>query len=143
MFMAHLLARVNRIEADLVDQLFNSSGKRLARTLLLLANIGKKGAPTPIIPNISQETLAAMIGTTRSRVSFFMNKFRKLGFIDYSGSIEIHESLLNFVLHEQPHIATDVHYDASGTSGRLVRKSPGGHKSRRPAEFQRPAATIR
>ena len=117
MFMAHLLARVNRIEADLVDQLFNSSEKRLARTLLLLANFGKKGAPTPIIPNISQETLAAMIGTTRSRVSFFMNKFRKLGFIDYNGSIEIHKSLLNFVLHEQPHIATDVHYDASGHLG--------------------------
>jgi CRP/FNR family cyclic AMP-dependent transcriptional regulator len=104
MFMTHLLARVNRVEADLVDQLFNSSEKRLARTLLLLANFGKKGAPTPTIPNMSQETLAAMIGTTRSRVSFFMNKFRKLGLIDYNGSIEIHESLLNFVLHEQPHI---------------------------------------
>jgi CRP/FNR family transcriptional regulator, cyclic AMP receptor protein len=108
MFMTHLLARVNRVEEDLVDQLFNSSEKRLARTLLLLANFGKKGAPTPTIPNISQETLAAMIGTTRSRVSFFMNKFRKLGLIDYNGSIEIHESLLNFVLHEKPHIGTDV-----------------------------------
>ncbi len=108
MFMTHLLARVNRVEEDLVDQLFNSSEKRLARTLLLLANFGKKGAPTPTIPNISQETLAAMIGTTRSRVSFFMNKFRKLGLINYNGSIEIHELLLNFVLHEKPHIGTDV-----------------------------------
>ena len=93
-----------RIE-QLVDQLFNSSEKRLARMLLLLANFGKEGKPEPIIAKISQETLAEMIGTTRSRVSFFMNKFRELGFIDYNGSgIEVHSSLLNVVLHEQPQI---------------------------------------
>jgi CRP-like cAMP-binding protein len=88
----------------LVDQLFNSSEKRLARALLLLANFGKDGRPEPIIAKVSQETLAEMIGTTRSRVSFFMNKFRKLGLIDYNGQIEIHRSLLNVVLHEEPHI---------------------------------------
>jgi CRP/FNR family transcriptional regulator, cyclic AMP receptor protein len=88
-------------EEDLIDQLFNSSEKRLARTLLLLANFGKEGRPEPIIAKVSQETLAEMIGTTRSRVSFFMNKFRKLGLIDYNGSIEIHSSLLNVVLREQ------------------------------------------
>lgn len=104
MFVSHLLARASRVEADLVDQLFNSSEKRLARALLLLANFGKEGRPEPIIANISQETLAEMIGTTRSRVSFFMNKFRKLGLIDYNGDIEIHPSLLNVVLHEEPHI---------------------------------------
>ena len=104
MFVSHLLARTVRVEADLVDQLFNSSEKRLARALLLLANFGKDGRPEPIIANISQETLAEMIGTTRSRVSFFMNKFRKLGLIDYNGQIEIHPSLLNVVLHEEPHI---------------------------------------
>lgn len=104
LFMAHLLARTIRVEADLVDQLFNSSEKRLARLLLLLANFGKEGKPEPIIAKISQETLAEMIGTTRSRVSFFMNKFRKLGFIEYNGSIEVHSSLLNVVLHDQPHI---------------------------------------
>ena len=91
-----------RIEEDLVDQLFNSSEKRLARTLLLLANFGKEGRPESIIAKVSQETLAEMIGTTRSRVSFFMNKFRKLGLIDYNGSIEIHSSLLNIVLRDQP-----------------------------------------
>jgi CRP/FNR family cyclic AMP-dependent transcriptional regulator len=101
MFVAHLLARTMRIEADLVDQLFNSSEKRLARALLLLANYGKEGQPTSIIANISQETLADMIGTTRSRVSFFMNKFRKLGFISYNGSIEVHNSLLTVVLTDQ------------------------------------------
>jgi CRP/FNR family transcriptional regulator, cyclic AMP receptor protein len=90
MFVSHLLARASRVEADLVDQLFNSSEKRLARALLLLANFGKDGRPEPIIAKISQETLAEMIGTTRSRVSFFMNKFRKLGLIDYNGQIEIH-----------------------------------------------------
>ena len=105
MFVAHLLARTIRVEADLVDQLFNSSEKRLARTLLLLANFGKEGRPEPIIAKISQETLAEMIGTTRSRVSFFMNKFRKLGLIDYNGHMEVHPSLLNVVLHEQPHIS--------------------------------------
>ena len=104
MFVSHLLARTIRVEADLVDQLFNSSEKRLARALLLLANFGKDGRPEPIIAKVSQETLAEMIGTTRSRVSFFMNKFRKLGLIDYNGQIEIHTSLLNVVLHEEPHI---------------------------------------
>jgi CRP/FNR family cyclic AMP-dependent transcriptional regulator len=104
MFIAHLLGRAIRIEADLVDQLFNSSEKRLARLLLLLANFGKEGNPEPIIAKISQQTLAEMIGTTRSRVSFFMNKFRKLGLIDYNGRIEVHSSLLNVVLHDQPHI---------------------------------------
>ena len=104
MFIAHLLGRTIRVEADLVDQLFNSSEKRLARMLLLLANFGKEGKPEPIIAKISQETLAEMIGTTRSRVSFFMNKFRKLGLIDYNGGIHVHSSLLNVVLHEQPEI---------------------------------------
>jgi CRP/FNR family transcriptional regulator, cyclic AMP receptor protein len=94
MFIAHLLARAIRVEADLVDQLFNSSEKRLARMLLLLANFGKDEKPEPILAKISQETLADMIGTTRSRVSFFMNKFRKLGLIDYNGSIEVHSSLV-------------------------------------------------
>jgi len=106
LFIAHLLGRTIRVEADLVDQLFNSSEKRLARLLLLLANFGKEGKPEPIIAKISQETLAEMIGTTRSRVSFFMNKFRKLGFIQYNGSIEVHSSLLNAVLHDQPQIKT-------------------------------------
>jgi CRP-like cAMP-binding protein len=104
MFVSHLLARTIRVEADLVDQLFNSSEKRLARALLLLANFGKEGRPEPILAKVSQETLAEMIGTTRSRVSFFMNKFRKLGLIAYNGHIEIHTSLLNVVLHEDPHI---------------------------------------
>ena len=108
MFIAHLLGRTIRVEADLVDQLFNSSEKRLARMLLLLANFGRETRPEPVIAKISQETLAEMIGTTRSRVSFFMNKFRKLGFIEYNGGIEngieVHSSLLNVVLHEQPQI---------------------------------------
>jgi CRP-like cAMP-binding protein len=102
MFMAYLLSRNSRIEEDLIDQLFNSSERRLARMLLLLANFGKEGSPQPISPNISQETLAEMIGTTRSRVSYFMNKFRKLGFIDYNGHIEVHNSLLSAVLREKP-----------------------------------------
>jgi CRP/FNR family transcriptional regulator, cyclic AMP receptor protein len=102
LFTAHLLSRNIRVEADLVDLLFNSSEKRLARILLILANFGKEGRPEPIIPAISQETLAEMIGTTRSRVSFFMNKFRQLGFIDYNGHIEVHSSLLNVVLHDDP-----------------------------------------
>jgi CRP-like cAMP-binding protein len=106
MFMTHILNRTIRVEADLIDQLFNSSERRLARLLLLLANYGKEGKPEPIIAKISQETLAEMIGTTRSRVSFFMNRFRKLGFISYNGHIEVHKSLLNLVLHEQPHIET-------------------------------------
>jgi CRP-like cAMP-binding protein len=104
MFMSHILNRTIRVEADLIDQLFNSSERRLARLLLLLANYGKEGKPEAIIADISQETLAEMIGTTRSRVSFFMNRFRKLGFISYNGHIEVHKSLLNLVLHEQPHI---------------------------------------
>jgi len=104
LFMAHLLTRNSRIEEDLIDQLFNSSEKRLARLLLLLANFGKEGSPQPISPNISQETLAEMIGTTRSRVSFFMNKFRKLGFISYNGKIEVHSALLNAVLYDKPEI---------------------------------------
>ena len=100
MFVGYLLSRNMRIEEDLVDQLFNSSEKRLARVLLLLANFGKEGKPEPVITKISQETLAEMIGTTRSRVSFFMNKFRKLGFIEYNGALHIHSSLLNIVLHD-------------------------------------------
>ena len=100
LFVAHLLSRNIRVEADLVDQLFNSSEKRLARVLLLLANFGKEGKPEAVIPNITQETLAEMIGTTRSRVSFFMNKFRKLGFIEYNGKLSVHSSLLNVVLHD-------------------------------------------
>ena len=102
MFMAYLLTRNSRIEEDLIDQLFNSSERRLARMLLLLANFGKAGSPQPISLNISQETLAEMIGTTRSRVSHFMNKFRKLGLISYNGHIEVNNSLLNAVLHEKP-----------------------------------------
>jgi CRP/FNR family cyclic AMP-dependent transcriptional regulator len=105
-FVTHILNRTIRVEADLIDQLFNSSERRLARLLLLLANYGGDGGPEPIIAQISQETLAEMIGTTRSRVSFFMNRFRKLGFISYNGHIEVHKSLLNLVLHEQPHIKT-------------------------------------
>ncbi len=100
MFIAHLLTRNIRIEEDLVDHLFNSSEKRLARILLLLANFGKEGQPKEVIPHISQETLAEMVGTTRSRVSFFLNKFRKLGFIEYNGAMHIHTSLLNVVLYD-------------------------------------------
>jgi len=100
LFMAYLLAHTIRIEEDLVDHLFNSSEKRLARVLLLLAHFGKEGKPETVIAKISQETLAEMIGTTRSRVSFFMNKFRKLGFIDYNGEMHVHSSLLNVVLHD-------------------------------------------
>jgi len=107
MFVAHLLTRTIRVEEDLVDQLFNSSEKRLARALLLLANFGKEGRPEPVIAKVSQETLAEMIGTTRSRVSFFMNKFRRLGFISYNGHLEIHSSLLSVVLNDQPHINID------------------------------------
>lgn len=99
-FITHLLTRNIRIEEDLVDQLFNSSEKRLARTLLLLANFGKESRPEEVIPSISQETLAEMIGTTRSRVSFFLNKFRRLGFIEYNGGMHVHTSLLNVILHD-------------------------------------------
>jgi CRP/FNR family cyclic AMP-dependent transcriptional regulator len=116
LFVAHLLARTIRVEADLVDQLFNSSEKRLARALLLLANFGKEGKPEPIITKISQETLAEMIGTTRARVSFFMNKFRKLGFVSYNGKMEVHSSLLSVVLYDQPHI--------KGTEKQMQRAAP-------------------
>ena len=104
LFMAYLLSRNSRIEEDLIDQLFNSSEKRLARLLLLLANFGKEGTPQPIAAHVSQETLAEMIGTTRARVSFFMNKFRKLGYIEYNGKLEIRSSLLNVVLYDKPEI---------------------------------------
>ena len=107
LFVAYLLTRNSRIEEDLIDQLFNSSERRLARMLLLLANFGKEGSPQSIRPNISQETLAEMIGTTRSRVSHFMNKFRRLGLIDYNGHIEVHNSLLSAVLHEKPQLNED------------------------------------
>lgn len=107
LFMSYLLTRNSRVEEDLIDQLFNSSEKRLARLLLLLANFGKGGSPQQISPNISQETLAEMIGTTRSRVSFFMNKFRKLGLINYNGKIEVNSSLLNAVLYDKPEIQRD------------------------------------
>jgi CRP/FNR family transcriptional regulator, cyclic AMP receptor protein len=106
LFMSYLLSRSSRIEEDLIDQLFNSSEKRLARLLLLLANFGKEGRPEPIVGTFSQETLAEMIGTARSRVSFFMNKFRKLGFIEYNGKIEVHNSLLNVILFDKPEINT-------------------------------------
>ena len=101
MFLSYM-ARNARVEEDLVDQLFNSSEKRLARLLLLMANFGKEGRPDPVIAKVSQETLAEMVGTTRSRVSFFMNKFRKLGFIEYNGDLKVHNSLLNVVLHDDP-----------------------------------------
>ena len=104
LFTNYLLKRTMRVEADLIDQLFNSSERRLARLLLILANYGNEGKPVPVLAKISQETLAEMIGTTRSRVSFFMNKFRKFGFISYNGHIEVHKALLNLVLHEKPHI---------------------------------------
>jgi CRP-like cAMP-binding protein len=106
-FMTYLLSRNSRIEDDLIDQLFNSSERRLARLLLLLADFGKEGGAAPIPVTLSQETLAEMIGTTRSRVSFFMNKFRKSGFIDYNGKIEVHSSLLDAVLRDRPQIAED------------------------------------
>jgi CRP/FNR family cyclic AMP-dependent transcriptional regulator len=111
LFVAYLLTRNSRVEEDLIDQLFNSSEKRLARLLLLLANFGKEGNPMPINPHISQETLAEMIGTTRSRVSFFMNKFRKLGLISYNGKIEVHRSLLTAVLYEKPGLERDEQTD--------------------------------
>jgi CRP/FNR family transcriptional regulator, cyclic AMP receptor protein len=101
-FIAHMLARNNRLEADLVDQLFNASEKRLARTLLLLARYGKPDGPLRVLPKVSQEVLAEMVGTTRSRVNFFMNKFRKLGFIEYNGGLKVHNALLSVVLHDRP-----------------------------------------
>ena len=113
LFMADLLSWNSRIEEDLIDQLFNSSEKRLARVLLLLANFGQEATVEPIIGNFSQETLAEMIGTTRSRVSFFMNKFRKLGYIKYNGKLEINNSLLNVVLYDKPEIRK--HDESEGT----------------------------
>jgi CRP/FNR family cyclic AMP-dependent transcriptional regulator len=108
MFLSHILTRNARVEADLVDQLFNSSEKRLARLLLIMANFGKEGKPEPVIAKISQEMLAEMIGTTRSRVNFFMNKFRQLGFVEYDGGdMKVHTSLLNMILHEKPEIRDD------------------------------------
>ena len=107
LFVAYLLTRNSRIEEDLIDQLFNSSERRLARVLLLLAHFGKEGSSQPITPNISQETLADMIGTTRSRVSQFMNKFRKLGLISYNGHIEVNSALLDAVLHDKPELKED------------------------------------
>ena len=117
LFLKFLLARSMRIQADLVDQLFNSSEKRLARILLLMAEYGKPGEPEMLIPKISQQTLAEMIGTTRSRVSFFMNRFRKLGFIDYDGRIRVHKSLLNVILHDQA--------PENGANGQPVLSSQG------------------
>ena len=117
MFVAHVLERTIRVEADLIDQLFNSSEKRLARALLLLANFGNDSKPQKVIAKVSQETLAEMVGTTRSRVSHFMNKFRKMGFIVYNGHLEIHSSLLNVVLHDQPHIS-----GVNATAGKPGRK---------------------
>ncbi len=118
-FIDHLLTRTLRVEEDLVDQLFNSSERRLARTLLLLANFDKGGIPEPIIGKISQETLAGIVGTTRSRISKFMNKFRKLGLIDYNGQIIVHNSLLNVVLNDNPHLKTRTE-PSSRSSGRTV-----------------------
>jgi len=124
MFVMHLLTRTIRIEEDLVDQLFNSSEKRLARALLLLANFGKEGRPERIAAKISQETLAEMIGTTRSRVSFFMNKFRKLGLISYNGHLEIHTSLLGVVLADQPHIGGEPQLKVSRGHGLRASQIP-------------------
>jgi CRP-like cAMP-binding protein len=119
-FVAYILARMIRVEEDLVDQLFNSSEKRLARALLILANFGKDGIPQPVITNVSQETLADMIGTTRSRVSFFMNRFRRLGFISYNGTLEVHSSLLSVVLHDEPHITDKTNEPTEVELGTLV-----------------------
>jgi CRP/FNR family cyclic AMP-dependent transcriptional regulator len=119
-FVAHLLLRTIRVEEDLVDQLFNSSEKRLARALLLLANFGKEGKPEPIIAKVSQELLAEMIGTTRSRVSFFMNKFRKLGFISYNGKIEVHSSLLSVVLND--HAPVGKKANGTRTNGQAAKR---------------------
>jgi CRP-like cAMP-binding protein len=117
LFISHTLARTIRVEADLIDQLFNSSEKRLARALLLLANFGKEGRPEPIVGKVSQETLAEMIGTTRSRVSFFMNKFQQLGFIDYNGTLNVHSSLLNVLLHDQPQLNKTTDIEAGTADG--------------------------
>jgi CRP/FNR family cyclic AMP-dependent transcriptional regulator len=127
LFLKFLLARSMRAQADLVDQLFNSSEKRLARILLLMAEFGKPGEPESIIPQITQETLAEMIGTTRSRVSFFMNRFRKLGFIDYNGRIKVHKSLLNVILHDQLPVQ-----NAAGSAIAAVTAKKTGRQKRRP-----------
>jgi CRP/FNR family transcriptional regulator, cyclic AMP receptor protein len=125
LFMAYLLARNSRIEEDLVDQLFNSSERRLARILLLLANFGKEARPEPIVGKISQETLAEMIGTTRARVSFFMNKFRNLGYIDYNGHLKVHNSLLKVVLYDKPETNPPVVPGRRAGSARDVSRRPG------------------
>ena len=133
LFLKFLLARSMRTQADLVDQLFNSSEKRLARILLLMAEFGKPGEPETTIPQITQETLADMIGTTRSRVSFFMNRFRKMGFIEYNGRIQVHKSLLNVILHDQlpeqnaetpPILSASKVEPRRKRSGNRVRKGP-------------------
>src|SRR5580698_8575654 len=134
LFLSFLLARSMRIQADLVDQLFNSSEKRLARILLLMAEFGKSGEPESLIPKITQETLAEMIGTTRSRVSFFMNRFRKLGFIEYDGRIQVHKSLLNVILHDQ---LTD--QNAAGPPIAGPKRENAGATRRRPAAAARSA----
>ncbi len=121
-----LLTRSIRVQADLVDQLFNSSEKRLARVLLLMAEFGQPGEPQPLLPRISQETLAEMIGTTRSRVSFFMNRFRKLGFISYSGRVRVHESLLNVVLYDQPSAIRSFHGPSLTSPNALPRTTSRG-----------------
>jgi CRP-like cAMP-binding protein len=126
LFLKFLLERSMRIQADLVDQLFNSSEKRLARILLLMAEFGKPGEPEQYIPKISQETLAEMIGTTRSRVSFFMNRFRKLGFIEYNGRIRVHKSLLNVILHDQLPDDRAEELSLSGISGESRSKPANG-----------------
>ena len=120
-FISHLLTRSRQVQADLVDQLFNSSEKRLARALLLLANFGKDSEPEPVLAKISQETLAEMVGTTRSRVNYFMNKFRRLGLIDYNGHIEVHRSLLNMVLRERPEIKVELSSSAEPKSVQMQR----------------------
>jgi CRP-like cAMP-binding protein len=124
MFMSYLLARNSRIEEDLIDQLFNSSEKRLARLLLLLANFGKESRPEPILGKISQETLAEMIGTTRARVSYFMNRFRKLGYIDYNGHLKVNNSLLNVVLYDKPDADVKVEPMRRGAAKRTVTQRP-------------------
>ncbi len=134
LFVKFLLARSMRIQADLVDQLFNSSEKRLARILLLMAEFGKPGEPETLIPKISQETLAEMIGTTRSRVSFFMNRFRKLGFVEYNGRIRVHKSLLNVILHDQLPDDNAVKPDIPNIPPRLKKLA----RSRRTAETSSP-----
>ncbi|MHB1672829.1 MAG: Crp/Fnr family transcriptional regulator [Acidobacteriaceae bacterium] len=137
LFLKFLLARSMRIQADLVDQLFNSSEKRLARILLLMAEFGKPGEPETLIPPITQETLAEMIGTTRSRVSFFMNRFRKLGFIEYNGRIQVHKSLLNVILHDQHPEENAV--SAALLDSRRSQPKPSGRKNARVSKMEQTA----